>query len=210
MSSPTPASTLLDVRNLSFRYRESGNDVLHGVTLRIRNRDRILVEGPSGSGKSTLGTLMSGLRSPHSGLLLLQGLDPASIGTEAWRKRIASAPQFHENHILSNTLAFNILMCRQWPPRKEDLREAETICRELGLGPLLDRMPGGLMQRVGETGWQLSHGERSRVYLARALLQGAELVILDESFASLDPETQTQALECARTRAPTLMVIAHP
>ncbi|WP_394840486.1 ATP-binding cassette domain-containing protein [Pendulispora rubella] len=112
--------------------------------------------------------------------------------------------------ILSDTFAFNVLIGRRWPSREEDLREAATICRELGLGPLLDRMPGGLMQRVGETGWRLSHGERSRVYLARALLQGAELVILDESFASLDPETQKQALECAMKRAPTLMVIAHP
>ena len=66
------------------------------------------------------------------------------------------------------------------------------------------------MQRVGETGWQLSHGERSRLHMARALLQRAELVVLDESFASLDPETQAQALRCARKRAPSLVVIAHP
>ena len=48
-------------------------------------------------------------------------------------------------------------------------------------------MPAGLFQPVGETGWQLSHGERSRIYMARALLQGADLVVLDESFAELDP-----------------------
>jgi ATP-binding cassette subfamily B protein len=67
-----------------------------------------------------------------------------------------------------------------------------------------------MLQNVGETGWQLSHGERSRLYLARALLQGAELVILDESLAALDPENQGRALECAFERAPTLLVIAHP
>ena len=61
-------------------------------------------------------------------------------------------------------------------------------CRALGLGPLLDRMPGGIYQMVGETGWQLSHGEKSRLYIARALLQSADLTILDESFAALDPE----------------------
>ena len=71
-------------------------------------------------------------------------------------------------------------------------------------------MPSGLMQIVGETGWQLSHGERSRLYLARALLQKAELVVLDESFAALDPETLTQCLRCALSRASTLVVIAHP
>lgn len=71
-------------------------------------------------------------------------------------------------------------------------------------------MPGGLQQVVGETGWQLSHGEKSRLFLARALLQGADLVILDEAFAGLDPPTLARALDCAVRRAPTLLVVAHP
>lgn len=96
------------------------------------------------------------------------------------------------------------------PPRPEDLAEAETICRELGLGDLLDRMPAGLLQTVGETGWQLSYGERSRIFLARALVQSGELVILDESFGALDAETMRQSAECVLNRAKTLVVIAHP
>lgn len=68
----------------------------------------------------------------------------------------------------------------------------------------------GLLQMVGETGWQLSQGERSRLYIARALLQGADVIVLDESFAALDPETLHQALRCVLNRASTLLVIAHP
>ena len=71
-------------------------------------------------------------------------------------------------------------------------------------------MPGGILQMVGETGWQLSHGERSRLYIARALLQGPEVLILDESFAALDPETLRGTLGYVLERAPTLIVIAHP
>ena len=67
-------------------------------------------------------------------------------------------------------------------------------------------VPSGLQQTVGETGWQLSHGERSRLYIARALLQGADLVILDESFAALDPETLGRAVECVLRRARTVLV----
>jgi ABC-type multidrug transport system fused ATPase/permease subunit len=101
-------------------------------------------------------------------------------------------------------------MGREWPPRPGDAEEAEAVCRELGLGDLLDRMPAGLLQQVGESGWQLSHGEKSRLYIARALLQDAELVILDESFAALDPESLRLALSCVLKRARTLLVIAHP
>jgi ABC-type bacteriocin/lantibiotic exporter with double-glycine peptidase domain len=151
-----------------------------------------------------------GLREPESGLLLLGGLDQRSLGSAGWRRRVVAAPQFHENHVLTGTLAFNLLMARSWPPRAEDLEEAEALCRELGLGEILARMPGGLLQMVGETGWQLSHGERSRLYIARALPQGAEVVILDESFAPLDPENLRQALGCVLRRARTLLVVAHP
>jgi len=100
-------------------------------------------------------------------------------------------------------------MGRGWPPQGKDFQEAEEICRELGLGDLLDRMPAGILQVVGETGWRLSHGERSRVYIARALLQNADLVILDESFGALDPETLQQVMKCVLKRSRTLMVIAH-
>jgi ATP-binding cassette subfamily B protein len=92
----------------------------------------------------------------------------------------------------------------------EDYKEAEAVCRELGLGELLGRMPGGFEQMVGESGWQLSHGERSRLFIARALLQRADLLVLDESFAALDPENLRLALDCVLKRAPALLVIAHP
>ena len=78
-----------------------------------------------------------------------------------------------------------------------------------GVSDLLARMPGGLFQPIGETGWQLSHGERSRVFVARALLQGADLVVLDESFAELDPESLRACLREVTELAPTLLVIAH-
>jgi len=142
--------------------------------------------------------------------MLLHGLNFELVGPDRWRSRVVSAPQFHENHILSETLAFNLLMGRRWPPRPQDVEEAEQVCRELGLGELLDRMPSGMFQMVGESGWQLSHGEKSRLYIARVLLQGADLVIFDESFAALDPKTLDLCLKCVLGRARTSLVIAHP
>ncbi len=201
---------VLEAHDLRFAWRPQGEPVLSGVSLVIRRGDRVLLEGPSGGGKSTLASLLVGLRTPGSGLLLLQGLDRATLGSAGWRRRVSAAPQFHENHVLTGTFAFNLLLGRGWPPTTRDLEEAGELCQALGLGPLLDRMPAGLQQMVGETGWQLSHGEKSRLYLARALLQRAELVVLDESFAALDPENLALCLRATLERAPALVVIAHP
>jgi ATP-binding cassette subfamily B protein len=199
-----------EAHDLGFRYGERADLAVAGATLTVRQGERLLLEGPSGGGKSTFASLLAGLRQPQSGLLLLEGLDRHSLGAEGWRRRAVAAPQFQDNHVLTDTFAFNLLMGREWPPQPGDFEEAEAVCRELGLGELLDRMPAGLLQMVGESGWQLSHGEKSRLYIARALLQRAELVILDESFAALDPESLRQSLSCVLERAPTLLVIAHP
>ena len=201
---------LLDARRLVFRHRVGGAPILEDCNLTIREGDRVLLEGRSGGGKSTLLSLLSGLRAPSGGVLLLRGLDVPTVGASEWRRRVASAPQFHENHILSGTLAFNLLMGRGWPASDEDLRDAHEVCRALGLGPLIARMPSGLSQIVGETGWQLSHGERSRVFLARALLQRADVILLDETFGALDPVTLEQCLDAVLARAPALIVVAHP
>ncbi|MDH3601203.1 MAG: ABC transporter ATP-binding protein/permease, partial [Candidatus Tectomicrobia bacterium] len=204
------ASPVVTARGLSFSYRDSGRQVLQGCDLQIQYGNRLLLEGPSGGGKSTLAALLAGLRTTESGILLLWGYDRQTLGTVEWRRRVVVVPQFHENHVLTGTFAFNLLMGRRWPPRPEDLSEAEAVCRELGLGEVLDRMPASLQQMVGESGWQLSHGERSRLYIARALLQQADVLILDESFGALDPENLQRALHCVLQRAPTLLVIAHP
>lgn len=206
----TDGFNLVEAQDLTFRYQDRGEPVLRKCSFSIRPHDRILLQGHSGDGKSTLASLLIGMRTPQSGLLLLNGLDWQTLGMDGWRRRIVSAPQFHENHVLTETFAFNLLMGRGWPPTQKDMGEAEEICRELGLGDLLDRMPAGLLQMVGETGWQLSHGERSRLFIARALLQRASMIILDESFAALDPETLRRSLQCVLKRAPALMVIAHP
>jgi ATP-binding cassette subfamily B protein len=210
-----PASThegppLIDGHDLSFHYARRNEPVLRDCSLRVRRGERLLLQGPSGGGKSTLASLLTGVRQPDSGLLLLDGIDRQTLGAAAWRRRVVAAPQFHENHIFMGTLAFNLLMGAEWPPAQGDVERAEAVCRELGLGGLLDRMPSGVLQQVGETGWQLSHGERSRVCIARALLQGGDFFVFDESFGQLDPESLQGTLRSVLEKAPTVMVIAHP
>ena len=198
------------VRDVAFRYHLEGDPVLQGCNMNIPRGARLLLDGPSGSGKTTFASILAGLSNPSSGLVLADGLDRKVLGPAGWRSRVVMAPQPRDNYILSGSLAFNLLMGRGWPARDSDFVEAEEVCRELGLGDLLDRMPGGLHQIVGETGWQLSQGERTRVFLARALLQRPNLLVLDESFSALDPENVDRALRCVLHRAPSVLAIAHP
>jgi ATP-binding cassette subfamily B protein len=204
---PVSIGPVVNAEDLTFRYSDRAEAVLKKTSLRIDEGQKIVLEGTSGSGKSTLASILAGIRSADHGLLLLNGFDRSSLGATQWRRKAVLAPQFHENHILSESLAFNLLMGKAWPPTADDWREAEEICMELGLDKLLAAMPAGLSQMVGE---QLSHGEKSRVFIARALLQEPEVVILDESFAALDAETLQRSLDCVTRRARAVMVIAHP
>jgi ATP-binding cassette subfamily B protein len=201
---------LLDAQGLGYSYDDRALTVLDDCNCVVHNGDRILLEGSSGGGKSTLAAILAGLRPAKRGTILLHGLDRQTIGDLEWRRRVVLAPQFHENHILTGTLAFNLLMGRGWPASPDDLLLADAICRDLELGPLLVKMPNGIHQVVGETGWQLSHGERSRVFLARALLQQADVLILDESFAALDPQTLQICLRVLMKQQRTVILIAHP
>lgn len=204
------AGKLIEARRLVHRYAGRSRPALSDVTLTLRRGQRVLVSGPSGGGKSTLASLVIGWREASSGVLLLDGLDKKSHGDESWNRRVAAAPQFHENHVFTGSFLFNLLLGAGGASRPGARERALAICRELGLGDLLDRMPAGLQQVVGETGWQLSHGEKSRLYIARALLQGGALVVLDESLASLDPASLERVLACCMRRSPSLMLIAHP
>lgn len=226
-SSPSPRPIpLLAARGLGFTHPGSAQPALAQVDFEIHSGDRVLIEGPSGGGKSTLVSLLTGWRTPTAGTLEFRGLSRDSWGAARWRAGICAAPQFHENHVFGGTFGFNLQLsapaarCIGDQPLEDALgagadggrsqSEALALCRALGLGPLLERMPAALRQPVGETGWQLSHGEKSRLYLARALLSRAPVVVLDESLAALDPLTASEVLATAARHARALVLVAHP
>ena len=198
--------TVVAASAVSFAYRQGGRVVLRNAILRVRRGERVLIEGPSGGGKTTLAKLIAGELRPTSGSVLVGGFDVSTMSQRQWRQLVASAPQFHENHIFNNSFSFNV---DPVGGREGLAPSALAVCEELGLDEVLSRMPAGPAQLLGETGWQLSHGERSRVFIARALLQGAKVVVFDESFAALDPITMQRVVACVVRRAPTLFVIAH-
>ena len=202
---------VLEAHDLAYQYPDRAVPAFAGMGVVLGASDRVLIEGPSGSGKSTLASVLSGIRRPSRGLMLLDGLDQHTLGSRAWRSRVVTVPQFSDNHIFTGSFAFNALLGGDWPPSEQTLAELRELCEAVGLGPLVDKMPGGVGQMVGSHGWTLSHGERSRLFLLRAFMQrDARVWILDESFAALDPITLRRCVEVVLERAPSLMVIAHP
>ncbi len=183
--------------------------LLDACSLTLRHGDRVLLGGPSGGGKSALAALLGGTLAADAGLLLLGGTAAATLSKAAWRRQVVAVPPPGDNHLFAASLARNLLLSTPGTANPPALAEAAAVCRELGLGGLLDRMPQGLHQPVGEAGWALSQGEACRVLLARALLQHPRVLILDESIAALDPDTARQVLAALKRRARTLLLIAH-
>lgn len=101
---PSAASKVLQAHDVVFTHQGRAEPVLKGCSLTIVRGDFLLLEGDSGSGKSTFAALLAGLRTPLSGVILAGGLDRQTLGEVAWRRSIAAAPQYHENHILSAPL----------------------------------------------------------------------------------------------------------
>lgn len=200
---------VVELSRVRHRYPGRRHAALETLDLSIPVGARIQLRGASGSGKSTLLGVLAGVRRPSEGRVRLFGLDVDSWSNETRPKIVGVVPQFHENHIFSERLAFNLLMGRSWPPNDADLAAAEEICLALGLGPLLQRLPSGLNQPIGDGGWALSHGERARVQLARALLAEPALLLADESFGALDPETRARCLAVCLERGSGFVVATH-
>ncbi len=196
-------------RGVSYRYPRALRPVLEDVDLSIADGERILLTGRSGSGKSTLAAVLAGRVQQDSGVILGGGVDRHIAGMKYWRSLVCYVPQIGNNHVLTETFAFNLLLGRAWPPTVQDLDDARTVACDLGLDALLDRMPAGMMQMVGEGGWSLSQGEKVRVCIARGILQRPALLIADEVLSPLDANTAAKALDALERHARRLMLIAH-
>ncbi|MGN6503251.1 MAG: ATP-binding cassette domain-containing protein, partial [Pseudolysinimonas sp.] len=156
----------------------------------------LVVEGPSGAGKSTLLSALMGAVPVSAGRIEADGTSLTVIAADAWRRRVAWCPQ--NAHVFDSTLRANLLLAR---PRTDGVDDAEMVAvlHRVGLGPLLEDLADGLESAVGRSGRSLSGGERQRIAVARALLGGADLLLLDEPTAHLDDATARAMMDDTRT-----------
>ena len=193
------------VDDIGFTYPDAAQPALTGASVTIEPGSSIGVIGPSGGGKSTFAQLVLGVRAPTSGSITADGTELAEIARDDWTRLVAAVPQ--EARLIEGTIADNVRFFR--PGLDESaIRHALDLA---GFLDDVDRMPDGLSTKVGARGIGVSGGQRQRIAIARALVAGAEMLVLDEPTSALDATAEEAIAETIeRLRGDvTLIVIAH-
>jgi ATP-binding cassette, subfamily B, bacterial len=199
-----PGPGKVEFRNVRFGY-VSGRDVLRGLNLTLEPGKITVLAGPSGAGKTTTADLLLKLYEPSSGEIVIDGHRLSETGPESIRRAIGLVAA--DGVVFRGTLADNIRYKRPHASDADVLNAALAA----GLSRTLERLPQGLGTEVGEDGIGLSAGERQRLQIARILVDGPRLLVLDEATANLDYATELEvkhALTLLSPR-PTMLVIAH-
>jgi ATP-binding cassette subfamily C protein len=194
--------------NVSFRYAEAVEPVLHSLSFTIPKHASLAVVGATGAGKSTLVDLLMGLHRPTAGMITVDG-KPLDEGTlRSWQAGIGYVPQ--EIFLIDDTIARNIAL--GVPDAEIDMDRVIAAADAARIRDFIEKqLPDGFKTVVGERGMRLSGGQRQRIALARALYPQPELLILDEATSALDNQTEaevTEAIKSLRGRV-TMVVVAH-
>lgn len=189
--------------DVHFGYGEK--EVLHGVSLNLKQGTTTALVGESGSGKSTLAKLLVHYYDIDRGSIKIGGQDITDMSLEALNDQVAFVSQ--EQFLFNTTLYENILIGNPKAGREQVLDAAHRAqCDEF-----LARLPKGIETMAGDGGKQLSGGERQRISLARAILKNAPIIVLDEATAFMDPENEEKmnAAIDEIIKDKTVLVIAH-
>ena len=198
-----PGPLRLELNNVQLSYGDG--EVLRGVSLTLVPGELVVIVGPSGSGKSSLASLLPRLLDPSGGQVLLNGVDLRRMRLHALRGQVALLTQ--EPILFDATVAENLRLAR---PEADDAAlwaalaaaDAEDFVRAL---------PLGLHTPLQDAGMRLSGGQRQRLCLARALIQDAPVLVLDEASSALDPESEARLIRTLRSLTPgrIVLTVAH-
>jgi len=189
--------------NVSFSYRDD-DPILTNLSFRIAPREHVALVGPTGSGKTTVIRLLCRLYEPQRGRILLDGIDIRQLPIPTLRQRLGVVLQ--DTFLFSGNVADNLRL-----DAEISSDELQRICGELGLAPLLRRLPDGLATALRERGGNLSSGERQLLSVARVAIRDPSVLVMDEATAFMDPSTEaTLQRDLARLlQQRTAIVIAH-
>jgi ATP-binding cassette, subfamily C, bacterial len=192
------------LERVGFRYDAQQPMVLEDLSLTIAAGKVTAIVGSSGAGKSTVADLVNGLLSPLTGRVLVDGAELTAQSARAWRCHVGYVAQ--DTVLFHDTVRANLRWAKP-EASEEEMRESLS----LAAAEFVFALPQGLDTTVGDRGMLLSHGQRQRIALARALLRKPGLLILDEATSSLDLDNEKRildAIEHLQGRT-TVLLIAH-
>lgn len=181
---------MIQVENLKKSFKQSENviDILKNLNLSVKKGEKVGILGQSGSGKSTFLSLMSGLDSPDSGDILINGISTTKLSEKEWTQFRAKniSIVFQQYHLVGHLTALeNVMLPLEiiGMSEKEAHGKALTLLGEVGLDTRAHHFP-----------YQLSGGESQRVAIARALITTPNLLLADEPSGNLDQETGNKVM----------------
>ena len=194
-----------DIRfeHVSFAYQDK--EVLHDVTVTLPQNSLTALVGPSGSGKSTVMKLCARFYDPLQGRIFFGGVPMDKIAPESLMSHISMV--FQDVYLFQDTLRNNIRFGKADATDEEIIAAAKKACCH----DFIMRLPQGYDTMVGEGGCTLSGGEKQRISIARAMLKDAQVILLDEATASLDPENEVEVQKAIDSliKGRTVIAIAH-
>lgn len=186
-SEPIGPDDHLVFRDVSFAYQE-GRPILDGFSLTIHRGERVALVGRAGAGKTTALHLISRTFDVDDGAVFVNGVDVRDQRLTDLRGQVAVVAE--DRFLFSDTVANNITWGRPDATREE----VEAAARAAVADEFIDELPDGYDTVIGEQGLSLSGGQRQRLTLARALITGAPLVLLDDATSAIDEHVERAIL----------------
>jgi ATP-binding cassette subfamily B protein/ATP-binding cassette subfamily C protein len=201
---PAPAAAAVAFDRVSFAY-PGGEPVLDEVSFTVPYGTRTALVGPSGAGKSTVLALVERFYDAAAGVIRVAGVDVRDQPRELLRRQLGYVEQ--EAPVLAGTIRENLLLTAP----DADEQRLLAVLATVNLTEIVERAPEGLDAQVGEGGVLLSGGERQRLAIARTLLAGPPILLLDEPTSNLDARNERalrEAIDAVSTER-TLLIVAH-
>jgi ABC-type multidrug transport system fused ATPase/permease subunit len=200
-------TSVIELRNLDFKYDPNGPFVLRQINLLIPKGARIGIVGKTGSGKSTLVDLLMGLISPTSGCLMVDQKEITHGNIQTWQRHISHVPQtiYLSDATIKENIAFGV------PAECIDINRVKYAAKQAEIDLFIESLEHGYDSNVGERGLRFSGGQRQRIGIARALYKNADVIIFDEATNALDHQTETDVMNTINNLGVdhTIFIITH-
>ena len=204
-SNERPTDFGIEVKNVSYRYKDATRNALDNVSFSIKQGEHVALVGPSGSGKTTMAELLVRFFDVADGEICIGGVNVKDMPSSYLMEQVSFV--FQDSRLIKKSILENVRM------GKPDASEEEVLeaLKKAQCMDIIEKLPNGVNTVIGEKGTYLSGGEQQRITIARAVLKDAPILILDEATAFADPdnETKVQAAFDEMSKDKTLIMIAH-